>query len=145
MHVPANNPIRILKTPWDASDNASETASVNRERAASTETPSLRWVCVRVHPKDNVEGRVVPRKGVSKLLNGPRGRRMLRDRDMHHAPAIMGKEYQDKQQPARRGRHDEEVSRNQLLGMVGQERSPGLRGEWSAANHVFGDGSLERR
>jgi hypothetical protein len=94
---------------------------------------------------EEIARQLVPRKGVSKLLNGPRGRRMLRDRDMHHAPAIMGKEYQDKQQPARRGRHDEEVSRNQLLGMVGQERSPGLRGEWSAANHVFGDGSLERR
>jgi hypothetical protein len=38
--------------------------------------------------------------------------------------------------------HHEEVGRDQLLRMVGQERTPGLRGQWPAANHVCRDGRL---
>jgi hypothetical protein len=67
---------------------------------------------------------------------------MIRDGEVNDPAAVVGEEHQDEQQPARRRGHDEEVSRNQLLDMVGQERPPRLRGEWPTADHVFRDGRL---
>ncbi len=91
---------------------------------------------------EEIARHLVPGERVAKLLHGPGGRGMLRDGDMNDAPAIMSEEHQDEQEPARRRRHDEEVGRDQLLRMVGQERTPGLRGPWPAADHVCGDGRL---
>ena len=61
---------------------------------------------------EEISRRLVPGKGVAKLLRGPRRRRMLGDRDVHDASAIVREEHQDEQQPARRRRHDEEVGRD---------------------------------
>ena len=44
---------------------------------------------------------LVPGKGVTKLLRGPRSRWMFRHGDMHDVATIMGEEHQNKQQPAR--------------------------------------------
>src|SRR6187402_1573088 len=81
---------------------------------------------------------LIPGEGVAKLLRSPSGRRMLRDGDTNDAPAIMREPHQDEQESAR-GRWDhEEVGCDQLLRMVGEERTPGLRGPWPA-DHVCGD------
>ena len=93
----------------------------------------------------DIARQLVPGKRVTKLLRGPRSRRMFRHREMHHASPIMSEEHQDEQQPARRRRHNEEVGCDELLCMVGQERPPGLGGEGPVANHVCGDGRLRDR
>ena len=67
---------------------------------------------------EQIARQFIPGERVAKLLHGPRGRGMLRDGDMHHAPAIMGEEHEDEQQPARRRRHDEEVGRDELVCVV---------------------------
>ena len=78
---------------------------------------------------EEVSRHLVPGECVAKLLHGPSGGGMLRDGDMNDAPAIMSEKHQDKQQPARHRRHHEEVGGDQLLRLVGQERTPRLRGE----------------
>ena len=67
---------------------------------------------------------------------------MFRDGDTNDAPAIMREQHQDEQESARGRRDDEEVGRDQLLRMVGQERTPGLRGPWPAPDHGCGHGCL---
>ena len=39
-------------------------------------------------------------------------------------------------------RHREEIDGDQLLGMILQERAPGLRRRFAAAHHVFADAAL---
>jgi hypothetical protein len=80
---------------------------------------------------------LIPGKCVTKLLRGPRSRRMFRHGDMHDASTIMSEEHQDEQQPARRRRYNEEVGCDELLCMVGQERPPGLGGDGPVADHVY--------
>jgi hypothetical protein len=91
---------------------------------------------------EQIARRFIPGERIAKLLHGPRGSGMLRDVDMHNAPAIMGEEHQDEQQPARRRRDDEEVGRDRLVCVIGQKRPPGLRGEWPSADQVLGDSRL---
>ena len=91
---------------------------------------------------EEVSRHLVLGKRVAKLLHGPSGGGMFRDGDMNDAPAIMSRKHQDEQEPAPRRRYYEEVGRDQLLRMVGQERTLGLRGPWPAADHICGDGRL---
>ena len=76
----------------------------------------------------------------NEISRGPGGRGMFRDGDTHDAPAIMREQHQDEEELARRRRDHEEVGRDQLLRMIGQERAPGLRRPWPAADHVCGHG-----
>jgi hypothetical protein len=46
---------------------------------------------------DEISRHLVPGERVAKLLHGPGSRRMLRDGDMHDAPAIMSEKDQDEQ------------------------------------------------
>lgn len=91
---------------------------------------------------EEISRHLIPGEGVATLLQGPGGPGMLRDGAMNDSPAIMREKHQDEQEPARRRRHDEEVGRDQLVRMVDQKRTPGLRGPWAAADHVCGDGRL---
>ena len=63
---------------------------------------------------DQVSRRLVPRKGLAKLLGGPRRRRMRGDRHVPDASPIVGEEHQDEQEAAGRRRDHEEIGRHNL-------------------------------
>ena len=56
----------------------------------------------------------------------PRSRRVIDDGHMHDTAALMRKDDQHEQEPARRSRHDEEVGGGDLLEVVSKERAPRL-------------------
>jgi hypothetical protein len=89
-----------------------------------------------------ISRQLIPGECIAKLLDGPGGRGMFRDRHMHHAPAIMGEEHQDEEQSTSHRRDDEEISRDQLLPVIGQERAPCLRWRWLRVGHVLCDSRL---
>jgi hypothetical protein len=60
----------------------------------------------------------IPRKSFTQLLGGPSGRGRVGDRDVHDAAALVGEYHQHKQQPARGGRHDEEVGGRDLVDVI---------------------------
>ena len=86
--------------------------------------------------------RCVTRKCFAELLGGPGGRRVIGDRHMHDTTALMRENDQHEQESAGCRRDDEEVSGRNLLKVVGEERSPGLRGWFVSAYHVLRDGRL---
>jgi hypothetical protein len=45
---------------------------------------------------------------------------------MHDTIAVVREHHEDKQQPAGRRGHDEEIGRQNLVDVIGQERLPGL-------------------
>jgi hypothetical protein len=61
---------------------------------------------------------------------------------MPDASAIVGKEHQDEQQAASRGRDHEEIGRDDLADVIPQERAPRLRWRRLAPPHILGDASL---
>ena len=71
-------------------------------------------------------GRRVPREGVAELLCRPRRGRMIGHVEMHDATAFVGQHDEDKQDATGEGWDDEEVDRDQLSYVIGQERSPRL-------------------
>jgi len=77
---------------------------------------------------EQVSRRLVPRKGLAKLLGCPRRRRMRGDRDVADASPIVGEEYQDEQEAVGRRRDHEEIGRHDRADVMPQERAPGLRG-----------------
>ena len=55
--------------------------------------------------------------------------------------ALMGEDDEDEQDTEAGGGHDEEVDRDQVGDMVGEERAPGLRGLGAPLRHEPGDGA----
>src|SRR5262249_24115318 len=70
--------------------------------------------------------RRVIREGFNDLLCSPRGGRMVGDREMGDAPAMVREQYEDEEHAARDGRDREEVHRDQRGHVVGEEGAPGL-------------------
>jgi hypothetical protein len=69
-----------------------------------------------------VGGGLVFRKGVAKLLGGPRRRGMVGDRYVNEPSTVVREDDQHEKQPERDGRHDERVSGHDLVRVAGQER-----------------------
>ncbi len=68
------------------------------------------------------------RKGFNDLLGRPRGRRMVRDRQVDDSSAVVREQYEDEQDASGEGRDREEVHRDEGCDVIGQERSPRLGG-----------------
>ena len=69
----------------------------------------------------------VVREGVDKLLGGPGGGGMLGDVEVDDAPPMVSEHDEDEEDAPPRSGHGEEVDRDQVADMVGEERAPGLR------------------
>lgn len=67
---------------------------------------------------------------------------MVRDSHMNDASPLVRQDHQDEQETARRGRHDEEIRGHELADVVGQERTPRLRGWSGMADYVSCDRGL---
>jgi hypothetical protein len=90
---------------------------------------------------EQVSGRLVPRKGLAKLLG--RSRRWMRgDRHVPDASPIVGEEHQDEQEAVGRSRDLEEIRRHDLADVVPQECAPGLRRRLASEPNVFRNGRL---
>ena len=76
---------------------------------------------------EQISRRLVPLKGLAKLLCRPCLRRMRGDRHVPDASPIVGEECQDEQEAVGRGRDDEEIGRDDLADVIPQEGAPGLR------------------
>ena len=48
------------------------------------------------------------------------------DCDVHDTAAMMRQHDQDEEEPIRRGWHDEEIGGDDLVGVIREERAPGL-------------------
>jgi hypothetical protein len=57
-------------------------------------------------------------------------------------PAVVSEHDEDEEDAEVRGGHGEEVDRDQVADVVGEERPPGLRGPWAALRQEAGDGAL---
>src|SRR3974377_1448999 len=84
----------------------------------------------------------VPREGLQKLLGRPLRRRMAGDREVHEPTAVMAKDYEHKQQAKCGGWNDEEISRDEILDVIGQKPTPGLGRRVPVPHHVLGYGCL---
>jgi hypothetical protein len=82
------------------------------------------------------------REGVDDLLSGPGGGGMLGPVEVKDAPAMVGEDDEDEEDAQVRGGNGEEVDRDEVPDMVGEERSPGLRGGCAPLRHQPGDGAL---
>ena len=69
----------------------------------------------------------VVREGVHDLLGGPRSGGMLGDVEVQDPTPMVGEDDQDEEHPQASGGNGEEVDRDQIPDMVGEERAPGLR------------------
>jgi hypothetical protein len=79
----------------------------------------------RIAISDQVPWTKIFRKRFSDLLRSPR-RRMLGDIEMNHAAPTVSQDYQNEEDPKSRGRHGEEIDRNELVHVVREEGLPGL-------------------
>src|SRR5438309_10027850 len=87
-----------------------------------------KWVTVdAIAIAEEIGRRGVVREGVDELLGGPGGSGMLGDVEMEDAPALVGEHDEDEQDAEPRGGHAEEIDRDQVTAVIGQERSPSLR------------------
>ncbi len=91
---------------------------------------------------EEIGRRGVVRAGVHDLLGGPVGSGMLGHVEMHDSPAMMSEHDEDEEHVQVGGRHGEEIDRDEVADMVGQERAPGLRGRSAPLGHEPGDGPL---
>jgi hypothetical protein len=67
-------------------------------------------------------------EGIHELLGGPCGRGMLSHVEVHDASPMMSEHHEDEEHAQVGGGHGEEIDRDEITDMVGQERAPGLRG-----------------
>src|SRR5437773_5892870 len=84
----------------------------------------------------------VVREGVHDLLGRPGGGGMLGDVEVEDAPALVGEHNEDEEHPQASSRDREEIDGDQIPDMIGQERSPALRGRRAPLWEQAGDGAL---
>ena len=84
----------------------------------------------------------VPRERLHKLTGRPLRGRMAGDRRVDWATTVVREDDEYKQQPKRSGWNHKEIGRSQILYMIVQEGTPGLRGRPPVSDHVLGDGDL---
>jgi hypothetical protein len=89
-----------------------------------------------------VARQLVEGKGLSQLLPRPLRGRVRGHVAVQNAPSVMGQNQKHIENLETYGRHSEEVDRDQLLGVILQERAPGLRRRLATAHHVFADAGL---
>lgn len=77
---------------------------------------------------EEIGRRGVVREGIDELLGGPGGGGMLGHVEVEDAPALVGEHDEDEEDAQVRGGHREEIDRDEVPDMVGQERPPGLGG-----------------
>lgn len=82
-------------------------------------------------PQEPSRCRVV-RERLNDLLDSPGGGRVVGDRVMDDAPAVVGEQHEDEEDAARNRRDREEVHRDESGHVIGQGRAPSLSG-WAAA------------
>jgi hypothetical protein len=78
----------------------------------------------------------------SQLLSGPLCCGVGGHIAVQNAPPVMSQHQKPIENQETYGRHSEEVDREQLLGVILQERAPGLRRRLATAHHVFADAGL---
>jgi hypothetical protein len=83
---------------------------------------------------EEVRRRGLVREGVHELLSSPGGGGMLGDVEVDDAPAVVSEHDEDEEDAEASGGHGEEVDRDQVAEVVGEERPPGLRGLGTAAS-----------
>ena len=83
---------------------------------------------------EEIGRRGLVREGVHDLLGGPGGGGVLGDVEVDDPPAVVGEHDEDEEDAEASGGHGEEVDRDQVADVVGEERPPGLRGLGSAAS-----------
>ncbi len=76
------------------------------------------------------------------LLSGPGGSRRVRDVEVHDPPTIMLEDHEHVENSESRGRHDEEVDRDEVGEVILEECAPGLRGRLWATGHQPGHRAL---
>src|SRR6267143_2129594 len=84
----------------------------------------------------------VVREGVHDLLGRPGSGGMLGDIEMEDAPAVVGEHDEDEQNAQARGGNGEEIDRDEVPDVIGQERAPRLRRRGAAFREQAGDGAL---
>jgi len=89
-----------------------------------------------------IGGRGVVREGVHDLLGGPAGGGVLGHVEVEDAAALVGQHDEDEEDVQVSGGNGEEVDRDEVADMVGEERSPGLRRGWAALREQPRDGAL---
>jgi hypothetical protein len=85
---------------------------------------------------------LVKGKGLPQLLSRPFGGRVGGHIEVKNATTIMGQHQKDVKDLETEGGDREEVDGDQLLGMIFQERAPGLRPRLVAAHHILADAAL---
>src|SRR6266850_3920016 len=80
--------------------------------------------------------------GVAGTRDRRSGGGMLGDIEVEEAPAVMGEDDQNEEDAPASGRNGEEVDRDEVADMVGEEGSPGLRRGRAALREQAGDGAL---
>ena len=76
---------------------------------------------------DRVPWRGVFGKRFQDLQGRPGGGRMPGHVEMNHPAPTMGQDYQNEQNPKRRGGHGKEIDRDQIVHVIVEECLPGLR------------------
>ena len=107
--------------------------------------PHLSSECIaedRITVAQQVAREWVKGKGFSQLLSRPLGGRMSGHIEMKNTPSVMGEDQKHVKDLEPDGGHGEEVDGDQLIGVILQESSPGLRRRPAAAHHVFADAAL---
>jgi hypothetical protein len=84
----------------------------------------------------------VVRESVDDLLRGPPGRGLLGDVEVEDMAAVVGKDHEDEEDPQARRRDGEEVDRNQVVDVVGEECPPRLRRGAAPLREQARDGAL---
>ena len=111
---------------------AVRTCSIPIARTRRTKCRAVDLVSV---PDDVLRRRVIG-EGVDQLLTCPLRGRTLGDVEVHDASALV-LEHEEHVQDAKRGcGHDKEVDGNEILGVVPEKRTPGLRRRLSPTRHV---------
>ena len=102
-----------------------------------------KWLPINaVAVAEEIGRRGVVRQGVDELLSGPGGGGVLGHVEVDDAPAVMGEHDENEEDAEAGGRHGEEIDRDQVEEVVGEERPPGLKGPEAALRHEPGDGAL---
>ena len=96
----------------------------------------------RVSIAEEVGWRGVVRERLDDLLGGPGRGGMLGHVEVQDAPPMVGEHDQDEEDAQVSGGHGEEVDRDQVADVVGEERAPGLRRRGAPLRDQPGDGAL---